>query len=106
MILHDWRFSFTAVRVRGVCAACGATTQQGTNLAGIDTLGLTCPGRVETSHRWQVGAEADTAVAACPGCGSLRVSGLADGVGGSFGAVYAPRLDLSGECSAVSTVMA
>ena len=101
MTSHDWNLTLRATHVTGICVDCGATTRGGVHVGSLP-LPTGCPGKVETTHSWTIGADEDTAFAACSWCGVIRTSSIADGVGGSFGAPYSPHLDLSGDCAAVA----
>jgi hypothetical protein len=105
MTAHDWRLTLRVSHVTAICPDCGATAKGAIHVGSMD-LPTSCPGPTPTTHDWTVGADQETAIAACSNCGTFRTSGLADGVGASFGGTYSPSLDLSGECSAVSTVTA
>jgi hypothetical protein len=105
MIAHDWRLTLRVSHVTAICHDCGATAK-GPLHVGSMALPTGCAGPTPTTHDWTVGSDQEAAIAACSNCGSIRSSGLSDGLGASFGAAYSPRLDLSGECAAVSVVTA
>jgi hypothetical protein len=98
---HDFNLTLRVSHVTAVCLDCGQTAKGPIHVGSI-ALPTGCPGKTPTTHSWTVGSDEETAIAACSWCGLIRTSGIADGVGGSFGAPYAPRLDLSGECAAVA----
>ncbi len=99
MTRHDFSLTLGRVHVVAICVDCGETRRGAVHVGSMD-VGGACTGKADTTHEWTIGADVETALAACSWCGTIRTSAIADGLG------YSPHLDLSGNCPAVVAVPA